>query len=72
MEVISAIFTSVGHAITSFSGALASGLTSITSMFYDSTNGLTFLGVLLTIAMGVGIVYWGFRLVKSLIKHRGA
>lgn len=72
MQIISAIFTSVGNAITSFSTALGSGLTAVTSMFYDATDGLTFLGVLLTIAMGVGIVYWGFRLVKSLIKHRGA
>ena len=72
MQVISAIFNSVGQAITSFSTALASGLTSITSMFYDAESGLTFVGVLLTIAMGCGIVYWGFKLVKGLIKHRGA
>ena len=72
MEVITAIFNSVGTAITSFSGSLSSAVTSITAMFWNAEGGtLTFLGVLLTIAMGVGVVYWGFKLIKSLIKNRG-
>lgn len=72
MDIITIIFNSVGSAITAFSGSLASGLTSITSMFYNAEGGtLTFLGVLLTIAMGCGVVYWGFKLIKSLIKNRG-
>lgn len=70
-NLISDIFTSVGNAITAFSGSLASSVSSITSMFYDATNGLTFLGVLLTIAMGVGLVYWAFRVIRGLIRNRG-
>lgn len=72
MEIITAIFNSVGTAITSFSGSLSSAVSSITAMFWNAEGGtLTFLGVLLTIAMGVGVVYWGFKLIKSLIKNRG-
>ena len=71
MTIIEAIFTGVASAVQNFTTVLGNTLTGITSMFYDSTDGLTFLGVLLTIAMGVGLVYWGFRLIKSLIKHRG-
>ena len=71
MEIITTIFNSVGTAINAFSGSLSYALTSITGMFYSAESGLTFLGVLLTIAMGVGLVYWGFKLIKGLIKHRG-
>ena len=72
LDIITAIFNSVGSAITAFSGSLSSAVTSISGMFYTAETGaLTFLGVLLTIAMGVGVVYWGFKLIKSLIKNRG-
>lgn len=71
MEVISAIFNAVGQAISGFSTALASSVTSVTAMFYDSTNGLTFLGVLLCITLGIGLVYWAFRVIRNLVKARG-
>lgn len=69
--MIAAIFESVGQALTAFTTQLGNAITSVSAMFYDSTDGLTFLGVLLTIAMGVGLVYWAFKLIKGLIKHRG-
>ena len=73
MNIISDIFTAVGQAITSFTTNLSSAVNGITSMFYTSgeNGGLTFLGLLLCIALGVGLVYWAFRLIKGLIKHRG-
>lgn len=72
-NVISDIFSAVGQAITSFSTALASGVNSVTSIFYTTGEGggLTFLGVLLTVAMGIGLVYWAFRMIRSLIRNRG-
>lgn len=72
-NVISDIFSAVGQAITGFSTALASSVSSVTSMFYTSgtDHGLTFLGVLLCIALGVGLVYWAFRVIRSLIRNRG-
>lgn len=73
MNIISDIFTSVGQAITGFSTALASSVSSVTSMFYTTgeNGGLTFLGVLLCVAMGVGLVYWAFRVIRGLIRNRG-
>lgn len=73
MSIISDIFSAVGQAITGFSTALASSVTSVTSMFYTTgeNGGLTFLGVLLCVAMGVGLVYWAFRVIRSLIRNRG-
>lgn len=71
MNVISDIFTAIGQAIQGFSTALASAVSSVTSMFYTTgeNGGLTFLGTLLVIAVGVGVVYWCFRLIKGLIQR---
>jgi len=70
--MISAMFTEVGAAITAFSTALGNGITSVIAMFYDSTNGITPLGSLLLIGVGVGLVYFGWRLIKGLISLRRA
>lgn len=73
--MISAIFTTIGEAITGFTGALSSALGSITEMFYVSSGdnaGLTVLGVLSLIAVGVGLVYWAFRLIRRLVSQRRA
>lgn len=70
--MISAIFGSVGEAITAFSGAVASSVTAVTSMFITQSEGsytLTALGTLLLIAVGAGLVFWAFRLIKGLIKR---
>lgn len=69
--MINAIFTAVGQAITGFTTQLGSAVSGINSMFYDATDGLTLLGSLLCLAMGIGLVYWAFRLIKSLIKTKG-
>lgn len=67
-NIISAIFGAVGDAITGFSNCVSSSVTSVISMFYDSTNGLTVLGTLSLIAVGAGLVFWSFRLIKGLVK----
>lgn len=71
MNIISDIFTAVGQAVQGFSTALSSAVTSVTSMFYTTgeNGGLTVLGTLLVIAIGCGLVYFGFRLIKGLIRH---
>lgn len=71
--MISDIFGVIGEAITAFGQALASSVTSITSMFYTpaSTSGgtgtFTFLGYLMLISAGVAIVYWAFYLIRSAL-----
>lgn len=74
MNIISDLFTAVGSAISSFAQALSTGITSVTSMFYTTgeNGGLTFLGSLLAIALGVGVVYWVFGLIRGLIARRVA
>lgn len=70
--MISTIFGAVGEAITAFSGVVASSVTSVTSMFITHSEGtytLTALGTLLLIAVGAGLVFWAFRLIKGLVKR---
>lgn len=71
--MINAIFEAVGSAITAFSGAVASAVTSVTNMFIvtgeNGTVTLTTLGTLLLIAVGAGLVFWAFRLIKGLVRR---
>lgn len=67
--MVAQIFSEISAAITAMLSALTSAITGVTSLFYDSTNGVTFLGVLLLIAVGVGIVYWAFNLIKGLVRR---
>lgn len=69
--MINDIFTAVGDAVTAFASALASSISSVTSMFYTSgeNGGLTVLGTLILIVVGVGLVYWAFRLIRGLLQR---
>lgn len=69
--MISDIFETIGEAVTGFATALASSVSSVTSMFYTTGEnaGLTFLGTLVLIVVGVGLVYWAFRLIKGLLRR---
>lgn len=67
--MVAAIFKAVQDGVTGFIGVLTSAFSGVGALFISDTNELTFLGTLLLIAAGVGIVYFGFRLVKSLVSH---
>lgn len=70
--MISVIFGAVTEAVTAFAGAVTNAITSVAGMFVTESSGaysLTMLGTLLLIAVGAGLVFWGFRLIKGLIKR---
>jgi len=70
--MINAIFGAVTDAITAFASCVGDSVTSVTSMFITESSGtysLTVLGTLLLIAVGVGLVFWAFRLIKGLVKR---
>lgn len=73
--MIATIFETISSAVTAFAGSLGNAVTSIGEMFVThsgDTYSLTFLGTLSLIAVGVGLVYWGFRLIRGLIAQRRA
>lgn len=74
--MVGAIFSGITEAVTAFIGTLSSGVTSIVALFYDASansnaGGLTILGTLTCIVVGVGLVYWLFRLIMGMIRLRG-
>lgn len=72
--MVATLFETISQAITSMIGALTSAISGVTALFYVEPNGtesghMTFLGVLLLIAVGVGIVYWAFGLIRGLVRR---
>lgn len=67
------IFKVIGDAVTAFVGVLANCFNSIVSIFYaagsDGGAGkFTFVGILLLVGAGVGLVYWVFYLIMKLCR----
>lgn len=70
--MVQAIMDTLTSIVQSFGGVLAKVFTSITSIFYDTTeNQLTFLGIILLIGVGASLVYWGFKLIQGLLSKVG-
>ena len=67
--MIGSLFQTITTTITQFGSCLGSALSSVTSMFYDG-EALTMLGTLGLIGVGIGLVYFAFRLIRSLMRLR--
>lgn len=69
--MIAEFFTTIQSVISGFVNCVSDALSSVTSMFYTtgSNAGLTPLGILLLIAVGTGLVFWAFGLIKSLVRR---
>lgn len=71
--MVEVIFEVISEAISSFTTNLLSAVNGITALFYvapsgtETTGHMTFLGVLLLIAAGIGLVYWAFRTIRGLV-----
>ena len=71
--MVQAIMDTLSAIVESFGGVLGKVFTGITSIFYTAEGGgqLTFLGIILLISVGASLVYWGFKLIQSLISKVG-
>lgn len=69
--MIQAIFDGIGSAVTSFTTTLGNALSGVVDIFYNSTDGLTPVGSLLLISVGIGLVYFAYRVIRNLVKTRG-
>lgn len=61
------IFGTIGEVITAYIGSITNMFTGLVAIFYVEETGLTLLGTLLLLAVGIGIVVWGFNMVVNLI-----
>lgn len=74
--MIDAIMSNLSTIVENFGNVLGKVFSGITSIFYtagasDGQGQLTFLGIILLISVGASLVYWGFRLITSLISRVG-
>lgn len=66
--MVGSIFTTIGEVVTEYVKAISQMFESLVAIFYDGeTKTLTLFGTLFLIAVGIGIVVWGFNLVRNLI-----
>lgn len=70
--MVADIFGVIAQTVSEFVNTLVSGVNALIPMIYTAPSGsntsgsLTFVGTLLLIAVGMGIVYWIFRLLRGL------
>ena len=73
--MIDAIMSTLSTIVENFGNVLGKVFNGITSIFYTSAaegqGQLTFLGIILLISVGASLVYWGFKLITSLISKVG-
>lgn len=66
--MVGSIFNTIGEVITDYVAAIGDMFEALVAIFYNSeTSTLTLFGTLFLIAVGIGIVVWGFNLVRNLI-----
>lgn len=67
--MITQFWEAVVEVVSGFTNALISAFSNITKLFYESETGFTVVGQLLLIGLGMGIVYFAFRFIRSLIRR---
>lgn len=72
MNIVSSMFEVISSAVTAFVSAFGNALTSVSTLLYTEADGFTLIGTLVLITVGVGLVYFAWRLVKGLIAKRRA
>ena len=74
--MIDAIMSTLSTIVENFGNVLGKVFNGITSIFYtqaaEGGGQLTFLGIILLIGVGASLVYWGFKLIQSLIGKLGS
>lgn len=74
MPQVSDIFGVINSVITAFGSTLSTAFNAVTALFWTPGSGsdagsFTFLGILVLIGVGVGLIYLGYRVIKGLM-HR--
>ena len=74
--MIDAIMSTLSTIVENFGNVLGKVFNGVTSIFYtqaaEGQGQLTFLGIILLISVGSYLVYWGFKLITSLISKVGS
>lgn len=73
MDFITTMFETLQQIVTAVGSLIGNVFESVVNLIYDSSEGggLTVVGVLLLIGVAVGLFFFVFRWVRSLIRIRG-
>lgn len=63
------ILTAIGTMLTSVLSWLTSTVSGVAGIFYDSTDGFTFIGTLLLVAFGLGFIWVLIKFITKLVKR---
>lgn len=66
---MAAILQAIGTMLSSVLGWVTTTITSVVGLFYDSTEGFTFIGTLLLVAFGIGFVWVLINFIRGLVKR---
>ncbi|MCL2631260.1 MAG: hypothetical protein FWD49_07070 [Firmicutes bacterium] len=66
--MITQLWAVIQSVIVGFFGAIGSSVEGAIEIFYNETGGFTVAGQFLLVAFGVGIAFFGIRLVTSLVR----
>lgn len=72
MPSVADFFTTISDAVTAFTSTFVSLLNGLTNAFWtpasSGTGGsFTFMGMLLLIIAGIGLVYFAYRVIRKLV-----
>lgn len=65
------IVTAITEVFSAIGDWIAEQLTAMLPIFYDSTSGLTFLGVLAVMALGFSVVFLIIGIIQRFLHFRG-
>lgn len=66
--MVGSIFSTIAEVISEYVSAITEMFNGLIAIFFNAeTNTLTLLGTLLLLAVGIGIVVWGFNMIVNLI-----
>jgi hypothetical protein len=71
MGIVSAIFETLSEIITEVVTLMTSLFEGVAGIFYSEADGLTFVGTLALVGLGISVFWLGFKFIRSWIKTKG-
>lgn len=68
---MTAVITAITGVFTAISNWIVETIPNIVAVFYNSTDGLTFLGTLSVIALGISVFFLLMGLIQNFLHFRG-
>lgn len=68
---MNALVTSIFAVFTAVGDWISGSITQMIPVFYDETTGLTFLGVLSVVALGISVIFLILGVIQGFLHFRG-